>query len=226
MRSRTILAVPTSCRSPRTRCLAWTAALTVCFAVLLAFVLVSGALPLDRRIDNALHSAALAHPGWTRLNLDLTNWVWGPTTMRLLTVAAAAVLLRLRQRRQALWALAACGVGWALEVGVKAAVDRNRPDWPHPLDTATDGSFPSGHAMAATIACVTLAWLLRLHGVRGAWWTSAVVLGALSVLGVGFTRLYVGVHWPSDVLAGWLLGAAVVTATAAALTPWRRSRAA
>jgi membrane-associated phospholipid phosphatase len=111
-------------------------------------------------------------------------------------------------------------------VTVKAAVGRARPHWPHPLDTATDGSFPSGHAMAATIACVTLVWLLRLHGVRGGWWTSVVTLGAVSVLGVGFTRLYVGVHWPSDVLAGWLLGAAVVTATAAALAPWRTSRAA
>ncbi|MDF2256362.1 phosphatase PAP2 family protein [Streptantibioticus ferralitis] len=215
-----------SCRSPRTRCLTWTAALTVCFVALLAFVLASGAVPFDRRIDDALHSLALAHPGWTRLNLDLTNWVWAPATMRLLTVAAAAVLLRLRERRQALWVLAACGVGWALEVGVKAAVGRSRPYWPHPLDTVTDGSLPSGHAMAATIACVTLAWLLRLHGVRGAWWTSVVGLGTVSVLGVGFTRLYVGVHWLSDVLAGWLLGTAVVTASAAALTPWRRSRTA
>ncbi len=224
-RSRTILAVPTTPRSPTTRCLAWTAALTAGFAVLLAFVLSSGALPLDHRIDSALHGFALVHPGWTRLNLDLTNWVWGPTTMRLLTVAAAAALLRLRQLRQALWALAACGLGWALEVAVKAAVGRNRPHWPHPLDTATDGSFPSGHAMAATIACVTLVWLLRLHAARGGRWISAVALGAVSVLGVGFTRLYVGVHWPSDVLAGWLLGAAVVTATAAALAPWRPSRA-
>ncbi|MCQ4041873.1 phosphatase PAP2 family protein [Streptantibioticus rubrisoli] len=218
--------MPTTPRSPSTRCLAWTAALTAGFTVPLAFVLVSGALPLDRRIDSALHGIALAHPGWTRLALDLTNWVWGPTTMRLLTAAAAAVLLWLRERRQALWALAACGLGWALEVTVKAAVGRGRPHWPHPLDTATDGSFPSGHAMAATVACVTLVWLLRLHGVRGGWWTSVVALGAVSVLGVGFTRLYLGVHWPSDVLAGWLLGAAVVTATAAALAPWRASRAA
>jgi hypothetical protein len=86
--------VPTTRRSPSTPCLAWTAALTAGFAVPLAFVLVSGALPLDRRIDSALHGIALVHPGWTRLNLDLTNWVWGPTTMRLLTVVAAAVLLR------------------------------------------------------------------------------------------------------------------------------------
>ena len=218
--------MPTIRRSPRARCLAWTAALTAGFAVVLAFVLASGALPFDRRIDSALHGIALVRPGWTRLNLDLTNWVWGPTTMRLLTVAVAAVLLWLRRRRQTLWALTACGLGWVLEVTVKAAIGRSRPHWPHPLATATDGSFPSGHTMAATTACVTLVWLLRLHGVRGGWWSSVVALGAVSVLGVGFTRLYVGVHWPSDVLAGWLLGAAVVTATAAALTPWRTSRAA
>ncbi|MCQ4083335.1 phosphatase PAP2 family protein [Streptomyces sp. RB6PN25] len=209
----------------RLRCLWWTAALACGFLVLLVLVLVTPGrpplLPLDGRTDAALHGFARAHPSVTRLNLVLTDWVWGPTTMRLLTVAAAALLLGRGHRRRATWTLIACAAGWALETGAKAAVGRARPHWPHPVDSATAASFPSGHAVAAATACVTLLWLMRLYGVRGQWWTAAVAIGAVSATGVGFTRLYLGVHWPSDVLAGWLLGAAVVTASAAVIEPWK-----
>lgn len=209
----------------RRRCAVWAALPAAGFAVLLALVLLAPGrpplLPLDARVDDRLHAVALAHPGWTALNLAFTTWVWGPLTMRLLSVAAAAVLLLRGRRRLALWALAACGLGWALEQAVKAAVGRPRPHWTHPVDSATLAAFPSGHAVAASVACVTLVWLLRLCGVRGGWWALTVVAGAIPVAGVGFTRVYLGVHWPSDVLAGWLLGAAVVAGCAAALAPWR-----
>jgi undecaprenyl-diphosphatase len=209
----------------RLRCLSWAALLTCCFLALLGLVLVTPGrpplLPFDRRTDTALHAFALAHPAVTRLCLVLTDWVWGPTTMRLLTLTATGLLLWRGHRRRAVWALAACGVGWALQTSVKAAVGRSRPHWPQPVDSATAASFPSGHAVAAATACVTLAWLLRLSRVQGRWWTAVVVIGALCVAGTGFTRLYLGVHWPSDVLAGWLLGGAVAPASAAVIAPWK-----
>ena len=209
----------------RTRCAVWAALPAAGFAVLLALVLLApgrpGPLPLDARVDDSLHAFAVAHPGWTALNLALTNVVWGPLTMRLLSVAVAAALLLRGLRRLALWVLASCALGWALEQAVKAAVGRPRPHWAHPVDSATLAAFPSGHAVAASVACVTLVWLLRLRGVRGPRWALALAVAAVSVAGVGFTRVYLGVHWPSDVLAGWLLGAAVVAGCAAAFAPWR-----
>ncbi len=214
-------------RAARWRCAAWTAVLVTLFAALLGSVLAAGGgggpatLPLDRRIDVALHGAAVRHAGWTHLNLVLTDWVWGPTTTRGVTLAACALLWLRGHIRQVLWALAATLLGWLLELAVKSAVGRDRPHWPDPVDSATNAAFPSGHALAATVACVTLLWLLRLNGVRSARWAAAVAVGAVSVAGVGFTRVYLGVHWPSDVVAGWLLGAAAVTATAAACAPWR-----
>ncbi|AEW93209.1 MULTISPECIES: phosphatase PAP2 family protein [Streptomycetaceae] len=213
-------------RAARARCLRWTAGLAALFAVLLVTVVTVGGrtvpLPPDATVDSALHTAALGHPGWTRLALVLTDWVWGPTTMRALTVVAAGVCWLTGRRRQAYWAVTAAVLGWTVETAVKAAVDRARPHWPHPVDTATGAAFPSGHALAATTACLTLSWLLRLSGRRGRWWALAVVVGAGSVAGVGVTRVYLGVHWPSDVIGGWLAGAAVVTATAAFCAPWRR----
>jgi membrane-associated phospholipid phosphatase len=217
--------VPDRQRAARLRCAARAAALTALFAAVLGCVLAASGpqalLPLDRRTDTALHAFAVAHHGWTRLNLVLTDWVWGPTTTRTLGLVVALALWLRGFRRQALWALAAEGLGWMLELAVKSAVGRARPHWPHPVDSATDASFPSGHTLAATVTCLTLLWLLRLHGVRGRWWAAAIAVGAVSAVGVGFTRLYLGVHWPSDVLAGWLLGGAVVTATAAVFAPWQ-----
>lgn len=203
----------------------WAGGLAAAFAALLVLVLLAPGhpplLPFDARIDIRLHAFAVSHPGWTALNLALTDWLWGPLTMRLATVAAAAVLLVRGYRRLAGWALVSGAVGLALEQGVKAGVGRPRPHWAHPVDSAALASFPSGHSLAAAAACVTLLWLLRLRGLRGGWWAPAAAAGAVSVLGVGFTRLYLGVHWPSDVVAGWLLGAAVPAGCAAVLAPWR-----
>jgi membrane-associated phospholipid phosphatase len=93
---------------------------------------------------------------------------------------------------------------------MKAAVDRPRPVWPDPVDSAHYAAFPSGHAMTATVVCGLLLWLLHHHGAGRALWRTAVTVAAVSVTGVGVTRVWLGVHWASDVVAGWLLGGLVV----------------
>lgn len=82
--------------------------------------------------------------------------------------------------------------------------------WPDPVDSANYAAYPSGHAMTATVVCGLLLWLVP-RGAPRRYAHPARALVALSVLGAGFTRLYLGVHWPTDVLAGWLLGVALVT---------------
>ncbi|MET7900742.1 phosphatase PAP2 family protein [Streptomyces sp. NPDC005355] len=193
------------------------AALLTLFLALLALVAAHWG-PLesaDRDIAVTLHRSALAHHGWTRTSRVLTDWVWDPLTMRALLAVVAGWLLWRRKWLLTGWIVGTAVVGVALQQGVKAAVDRPRPHWAHPVDTAHYAAFPSGHALTATVACGLVLWVMALHGVGAKWLRLATAVAVVSVLGVGFTRLYLGVHWAGDVLGGWLLGAALVYASIA-----------
>jgi undecaprenyl-diphosphatase len=84
-------------------------------------------------------------------------------------------------------------------------------------------SFPSGHAQSAVVAYSVLL-LLFWPVLRGAWRPLTVVLAALMVLGIGLSRVALSVHYVSDVLAGYSLGAAWVVAMTAVFSAWRRER--
>ena len=98
--------------------------------------------------------------------------------------------------------------GFALaDTVVKLVVHRQRPPLPYAVVAADGYSFPSGHAMGITTAALLSAWaldhwIIRSTRTRIATWTTAVIIIAV----VGFSRIYLGVHYPSDVIAGWLLG--------------------
>ncbi|MGW2861132.1 phosphatase PAP2 family protein [Streptomyces sp. NPDC001205] len=174
----------------------------------------------DRLTADGLHRRAVADPGLTHLNRILSDWVWDPWTMRALLAVVAAVLLRRGERLLALWVAATSGLGTAVQQGLKAAVGRDRPRWPDPVDSAGYAAFPSGHALSVTVAFGLLVWLLALHGAGRGARAAVLAAGVLSALGVGFTRLFLGVHWFSDVLGGWLIGVAVVALSAAAHARW------
>jgi membrane-associated phospholipid phosphatase len=135
-------------------------------------------------------------------------------------VAVAGWHLRRHEKRPAaLWVILGLST-YALQVGIKALVDRSRPDlWEH-LVLTNSSSFPSGHALAAATFYPLLAWSLsHFHPpLKRLWWTIGLGLGFY----VGFGRMYLGVHWPSDVMAGWAIGAGQTMAGLAALA--RRER--
>ncbi|UYQ60762.1 phosphatase PAP2 family protein [Streptomyces peucetius] len=186
------------------------------FAGLTALLLVAVVLawpPLlsfDRAVVDALHASAVTEPTFTHVNRVLTDWVWDPWTMRLLSAAVCGWLWLHRERLLAVWVAVTAAAGTGLQQAVKALVGRERPQWPDPVDSANYAAFPSGHAMTAVVTCGLLLWLCRRRGVTGRVWVLCVALAGVSVAGVGFTRLYLGVHWPSDVVGGWLLGGCVV----------------
>lgn len=100
---------------------------------------------------------------------------------------------------------------------LKLLYDRARPDlWTHRGQYAW-ASYPSGHAMIAVAVYVTIAWLAYRE--RGAVWP-AVILGALMLVSL-FSRLYLGVHWPTDVIAGMAIGAVWLALT---LPAFRQAR--
>ncbi|MEV2254090.1 phosphatase PAP2 family protein [Streptomyces sp. NPDC050147] len=166
---------------------------------------------LDGDIARTTHRWAVAHDGVTHASRILTDWVWDPWTMRALIAVVVLWLAFRGERRPALWLAVTCAVGTVVQQGLKAAVDKPRPTWPDPVDSAHFAAFPSGHAMTATVVCGLLLWLLRMYGVGAAVWRTSVAIAALSVIGVGVTRVWNGVHWPSDVVGGWLLGSLMVT---------------
>ncbi|MBT2482325.1 phosphatase PAP2 family protein [Streptomyces sp. ISL-94] len=199
-----------------------TALVSVPFA--LALVLVESQWPPLRRLDQGaaerLHEAALEHPAWVRVLEFLTHVVWGPLTMRLLVAALVVWLLVRGAVRLALWAAVTATAGGLLGLLVKNVVARARPHLPDPVAHAPGFSFPSGHAMTATTSCAVLL-LALLPLVPRRWRPLPWVLAAVSVVGVGYTRVALGVHWVSDVAGGWLLGLALVTATTLAFEAWR-----
>lgn len=187
--------------------------LGLCSALLLVLVGVEWRplLALDGDISRTTHRWAVAEPGVTQAARVLTDWIWDPWTMRVLCAVTALVLVwRYAARWTAVWLVVTVAVATALQQGLKAAVGRARPAWPDPLDSAHFASFPSGHAMTATVVCGLLLWLGRHQGASGALWRTALVLAVVSVTGVGLTRVWLGVHWPTDVAGGWLVGALVV----------------
>ncbi|GAA2476558.1 phosphatase PAP2 family protein [Streptomyces longisporus] len=189
------------------------AALTLCSALLLTLVVLKWhpLLSVDGDIARTTHRWAVDESGLTHAFRILTDWVWDPWTMRLVC-AVAVVWLAWRRSAwwTALWLAVTCALGSLLQQTLKAAVDRPRPVWSDPVDSASYAAFPSGHAMTATVVCGLLLWLLHRHGPGRAVWRTALAVGVVSVLGVGLTRVWLGVHWPSDVVGGWLLGAMLV----------------
>lgn len=212
-------------RRARRACLLWAAVLTACGSTVLALVQSrwQPMLSADRSVATRLHAVAVDHPALTHTNKVLTDWVWDPTTMRLLALAATLFLLWRRSFRLAAWVVTTWVVALVVQNVMKSATGRARPHFAEPVATASGRAFPSGHAMTATITCGLLLMLV-LMAVPAAgprWRVTAWVLAGCSVIGVGFTRVFLGVHWMSDVLGGWLFGAAVLAATSALFAPWR-----
>ncbi|GAA3837843.1 phosphatase PAP2 family protein [Streptomyces chiangmaiensis] len=208
--------------SPRAAALS-AAALAVTSLTLLLLVALSWQplMALDDGTTRTMQRWAVGHRGTTHAFRILTDWVWGPATMRILCAAAVLWLLwRRRAWQLALWVAMACALGALVQNSLKALVGRARPVWPDPVDSAHGSAFPSGHAMTATVVCGLLLWILHRCGARGVPWHTAWAAAVVSVVGVGLTRVWLGVHWPSDVAGGWLLGALLVVIAVASYERW------
>lgn len=175
---------------------------------------------LDQGAAERLHAAALAHPDRVALLRVLSDWVWDPVTMRLLVAVLVAWLVSRRAWRLAAWAGVTAVAGGLIGLLAKSAVERARPHLPDPVAHAPGFSFPSGHAMTATTTCAVLL-LVLLPLIPRAWRVLPWAVALVTVVGVGYTRVALGVHWVSDVVGGWLLGLGVVTATALVFEAWR-----
>jgi membrane-associated phospholipid phosphatase len=162
-----------------------------------------------------LHHRGLIDP------LRATSYVFHAWVFRLVVTALAGWLVYQGARRLAAWAITTLVAAGLLDVLLKVVIDRPRPSLPSAIAHAPGGSFPSGHALTAVVGTTTIV-LILLPVLHGAWRTVAWVAAVLVSLMSGVCRVLLGVHYVSDVLAGWVLGAAIVLGTAAAFETWRR----
>ena len=140
----------------------------------------------------------------------------------LLTVAAAVLALALHRsghRRLAAFVLVARVGAMVLSTGLKLAVDRARPVFDEPVATALGASFPSGHALGSAAFYATLAVLLLPR-------RAPLVVAALIAAAVAASRVLLGVHFPSDVTAGFVIGCGWVALCTAVFAVWRREQGA
>jgi undecaprenyl-diphosphatase len=169
--------------------------------------------------DVWLHDFVVAHRGDHSHDLARTLTQAGSTKIIWPMVALASFIFpRTRRWRRVATTLAFGGTA-ALAIGVRLAMSdvfvRPRPpvaDW---TGTASGYSFPSGHTSAATIGAGALAWALVRHIdhriARLAIWGAAILYAGM----VGWTRIYLGVHWPLDVVGAWLFGTGWMSGMAA-----------
>jgi undecaprenyl-diphosphatase len=136
-------------------------------------------------------------------------------------VVVTGWLLWRRMTRLAIFVAVTVGVSPGINDVVKSAVHRARPVLANPVAHENGASFPSGHAQAAVVgyAVLLLVFLPLLHAVMR---PVAIGVALLMVLGIGLSRVALGVHYVSDVLAGYALGAAWVLAMIASFNIWRR----
>jgi undecaprenyl-diphosphatase len=147
-------------------------------------------------------------PGWVEeLARDVTG-LGGAGVLTFLALASAGFLVLQRKRHLGAYLLVSVAGGMLVSTLLKLAFDRPRPDLvPHGALVYTS-SFPSGHSMLSAVTFLTLGALLasgqRNFKIR----MYLIVIAVFLSVVVGLSRVYLGVHWPTDVLAGWTAGAA------------------
>ena len=210
---------------PRTQILGLGAICLAVFAAVAALVETTG-LPLSGvdATGRSMEDWADDSPRLVEL-LRLIEVAFGTAGMTVLTVVLAAGLLVRRHPRAAWYAVAVMVATSLATTSLKLLVGRARPDWQDPLETLTTNSFPSGHASSVTAYAAVLVLLtgafVRRRQTRAGLVTGCVLL----VVVVWSDRVLLGRHYPSDVLAGGLLGVGIALLTLAVYSPLPLRRA-
>jgi len=142
-------------------------------------------------------------------------------TIIAVTLALTALTAWRAGLARALWLPAAVGAAYALNTVLKLAVDRPRPEYAWGIE-ADGASFPSGNAMLAVVLYgLAAAWLSRYGRIGRGGRAAVVLLAVMLTAAAGFSRLYFGVHYVSDIAAGYLAGGAMLLAVLACSPPKR-----
>jgi undecaprenyl-diphosphatase len=184
----------------------WIWGVYVPFAIFLVLALgirLMGSFPWDVPILHFIHAHFAPCYDWVMIAITYLGSLWVIVPV---TLIAAWLFIREQRLREAGFPLLVMSVTIVLNIVLKVLFHRSRPDlWPSP-SPEFDYGFPSCHCMLTMALMLTL--LVLLWRTRGRW--PVLIIGGLLVLAVGLSRLYLGVHYPSDVLAAWSISMAWV----------------
>ena len=188
------------------------AALLLCFALIAQEVLEGEPIAFDRWVMLALRHASDPSlpigPRWLPEAARDVTALGGTVVLGILLLVVAGYLLAAGKRHAAWFVLATVLGGAALNSLLKLGFARPRPDIVTPLTKVLTLSFPSGHAALSAVCYLTLGVLLAQTQASRALRVYFIATAMLLTLLVGLSRIYLGVHYPTDVLAGWCFGVA------------------
>jgi membrane-associated phospholipid phosphatase len=179
-------------------------------AVVAGFLFVMLAEQVERSTSWVSHADRAVHtwfgnerrPGLTTLFNTATD-IGGTIGLGAIVALVAGTLFARKERASAAFVLATGAAGALLNLGLKAIYARMRPDAVSALVSATWYSFPSGHAMDSFIIFGTLVYIALRQPWPWIWKSACIALGATMVLVISVSRVYLGVHWASDIVGGW-----------------------
>lgn len=188
------------------------AGLALLFVLLAGEVLHGDTTTFDRAIlmatrDLANPSQPFGSPTVQNVARDITA-LGGVALLTFITLAVVVYLLLIGKQRVALYVIVAIGGGAIISYVLKTAINRPRPELFQHLAYVTTASFPSGHSMLSATTYLTLGALLANLQNNRRLKAYLIGLAIFITIAVGLSRIYLAVHWPTDVLAGWMAGAA------------------
>jgi undecaprenyl-diphosphatase len=203
------------------------AALLLMFALLASEVVEGETRTFDERIlllfrTQTDHSVPIGPPWLKEAMRDIT--ALGSTSVLAIVVATVVGYLAVsRLRQMAVMVLASVLLGLALSNSLKWGFARPRPEFILRDIAVYTTSFPSGHTTLSAVVYLTLGGLLCRIQASTAVKTYILSVAAFLTISVGMSRVYLGVHWPTDVIAGWLIGGAWAFVCASVMT-WLQPR--
>ncbi|MGO4333357.1 phosphatase PAP2 family protein [Labrys sp. KB_33_2] len=181
------------------------------FAVLAGLVTQGGTEAFDRAILLMMRNPAdltdPLGPGWLEEMMRDFTGLGGVGVLTLTTLVVAGFLALSGSPRSAVFVILAIGSGILMSSLLKYGFDRPRPDLVAHGSRVYTSSFPSGHSFMSATVYFTLGIMLARSFPSGALSIYIMVVCTLLTFVVGISRVYLGVHWPTDVIAGWVIGA-------------------